>query len=78
VGFSVLPGRQQPNPHIFFGPALYGDASTLLPILAYFAGVLTILSPTTLPALPFVLARSDRPLVRNGLPMLADKVKSCI
>jgi len=43
----------------------------LLPILAYFGGALTILSPCILPVLPFVFARSDRPFLRNGLPMLA-------
>ena len=40
-------------------------------LLAYLGGVLTILSPCILPILPFVFARSDRPFVRNGLPMLA-------
>ncbi|WP_233843190.1 cytochrome c biogenesis protein DipZ [Dyella sp. 2HG41-7] len=39
-------------------------------ILAYFGGVLTILSPCILPVLPFVFARADRPFTRNGLPML--------
>ena len=39
-------------------------------ILAFFGGVLTILSPCILPVLPFVFARSDRPFLRNGLPML--------
>jgi cytochrome c biogenesis protein CcdA/thiol-disulfide isomerase/thioredoxin len=38
--------------------------------LAYFGGVLTILSPCILPVLPFVFARSDRPFMRNGFPML--------
>ena len=42
----------------------------LVLILAYLGGVLTILSPCTLPVLPFVFARSDRPFARNGLPML--------
>ncbi|RDS82287.1 cytochrome c biogenesis protein DipZ [Dyella monticola] len=42
----------------------------LLLILAYFGGVLTILSPCILPVLPFVFARADRPFTRNGLPML--------
>lgn len=40
-------------------------------LLAYFGGVLTILSPCILPVLPFVFARADRPFARNGLPMLA-------
>src|SRR5713101_3218421 len=38
--------------------------------LAYLGGVLTIVSPCILPVLPFVLARADRPFIRNGLPML--------
>ncbi len=39
-------------------------------ILAYLGGVLTILSPCILPVLPFVFARSDKPFLRNGLPLL--------
>ena len=39
-------------------------------LLAYAAGVLTIVSPCILPVLPFVFARADRPFLRNGLPML--------
>ena len=39
-------------------------------ILAFAAGVLTIVSPCIFPVLPFVLARADRPFLRNGLPML--------
>jgi cytochrome c biogenesis protein CcdA len=42
---------------------------TLL-VLAYLGGVLTIASPCILPVLPFVFARSDRPFVKSGLPML--------
>jgi len=42
----------------------------LLFLLAYLGGVLTIVSPCILPVLPFVFARSDRPFVRSGLPML--------
>ena len=42
----------------------------LLLILAFFGGVVTILSPCILPVLPFVFARADRPFARNGLPML--------
>ena len=38
--------------------------------LAYIGGVLTIISPCILPVLPFVFARSDRPFVSSGLPML--------
>src|SRR6516164_5291857 len=40
-------------------------------VLAYFGGVLTIISPCILPVLPFVFARSDKSLVTSGLPMLA-------
>jgi cytochrome c biogenesis protein CcdA len=39
--------------------------------LAYLGGVLTIISPCILPVLRFVFARSDRPFVSSGLPMLA-------
>jgi cytochrome c biogenesis protein CcdA/thiol-disulfide isomerase/thioredoxin len=39
-------------------------------VLAYLAGVLTIVSPCILPVVPFVLARVDQPFRRNGLPML--------
>ncbi|KAA0070842.1 cytochrome c biogenesis protein DipZ [Rhodanobacter sp. T12-5] len=42
----------------------------LVLILAYLGGVLTILSPCILPVLPFVFARSDKPFMRNGFPML--------
>lgn len=42
----------------------------LLIVLAYFGGILTILSPCILPVLPFVFARADRPFVRSTLPML--------
>ncbi len=42
---------------------------TLL-LLAYLGGMLTIISPCILPVLPFVFARSDRPFVNGGLPML--------
>ena len=40
-------------------------------LLSYLGGVLTILSPCILPVLPFVLARSDQPFMRSGLPLLA-------
>ena len=43
----------------------------ILFLLAYFGGALTIVSPCILPVLPFVFARSERPFVRSGLPMLA-------
>jgi cytochrome c biogenesis protein CcdA/thiol-disulfide isomerase/thioredoxin len=39
-------------------------------VLAYLGGVLTIVSPCILPVIPLVLARADRPFLRNGLPML--------
>jgi cytochrome c biogenesis protein CcdA/thiol-disulfide isomerase/thioredoxin len=42
----------------------------ILFVLAYLGGVLTIVSPCILPVIPFVLARADRPFMRNGLPML--------
>ena len=40
-------------------------------LLAYAAGVLTILSPCILPVVPFVLAGAGKPLRRGALPMLA-------
>ncbi len=43
----------------------------LLLFLAYFGGVLTIVSPCILPVLPFVFARSDQPFRKSGLPLLA-------
>src|SRR5262245_47941824 len=42
----------------------------LLFVLAYLGGVLTIVSPCILPVLPFVFARTDRPFLKSGLPML--------
>ena len=42
---------------------------TLL-ILAFLAGVLTILSPCILPVLPFVFAGAGRRFTRTGLPLL--------
>ncbi len=42
--------------------------------LAYFGGVLTIVSPCILPILPFVFARSDQPFRKSGLPLLAGMV----
>jgi cytochrome c biogenesis protein CcdA/thiol-disulfide isomerase/thioredoxin len=45
-----------------------------LVLLAYFGGVLTILSPCILPVLPFVFARSDQPFRKSGLPLLAGMV----
>lgn len=43
----------------------------LLALVAYLAGVLTILSPCILPVLPFVFARAGRPFRTSTLPMLA-------
>ncbi len=43
----------------------------ILFVLAYFGGLLTIVSPCILPVLPFVFARADRPFIRSGLPLLA-------
>src|SRR6476620_1396956 len=43
----------------------------LLILLAYFGGILTILSPCILPVLPFVFARADRSFMRSTLPLLA-------
>ncbi len=43
----------------------------ILFVLAYFGGVLTIVSPCILPVLPFVFARADRPFLSSGLPLLA-------
>ena len=42
----------------------------LLLLVAYLAGVLTILSPCILPVLPFIFARADRPFLTSGLPLL--------
>lgn len=42
----------------------------LLILLAYFGGVLTILSACNLPILPFVFGRADQSFRRNGLPIL--------
>src|SRR5271154_2470704 len=39
-------------------------------LLAYIGGVLTILSPSRRPVLPFVFARADQPFLRRGLPLL--------
>src|SRR5262245_30504721 len=38
--------------------------------LAFFGGVLTILSPCILPVLPFVFTRTGVPFRRGGLPLL--------
>jgi cytochrome c biogenesis protein CcdA/thiol-disulfide isomerase/thioredoxin len=42
----------------------------ILYILSYLGGALTIVSPCILPVLPFVFARTGRPFLTNGLPML--------
>src|SRR4051794_24539062 len=47
------------------------DPNLLIILLAYFGGILTILSPCILPVLPFVFARADRSFVRSTLPLLA-------
>jgi cytochrome c biogenesis protein CcdA/thiol-disulfide isomerase/thioredoxin len=39
-------------------------------VLAYFGGILTILSPCILPILPFTFARADQPFRKSGLPLL--------
>ncbi|PXW16379.1 cytochrome c biogenesis protein DipZ [Paraburkholderia caballeronis] len=39
-------------------------------LIAWLGGVLTIVSPCILPVLPFVFARTERPFVRSGLPLL--------
>ncbi|WP_421362346.1 cytochrome c biogenesis protein DipZ [Agrobacterium rosae] len=39
-------------------------------LLAYFGGVLTIVSPCILPVLPFVFARAGKPFLHSTLPML--------
>jgi cytochrome c biogenesis protein CcdA/thiol-disulfide isomerase/thioredoxin len=41
-----------------------------LVVLVFLGGVLTILSPCILPVLPFVFARSERPFLTSGLPLL--------
>ena len=43
---------------------------TLLLLLSYVGGILTILSPCVLPVLPFVFARAGRPFATSVLPML--------
>ena len=47
-----------------------------LAIAAFFAGMLTVLSPCILPVLPFVFARHDRPFTQGNLPLLAGMVAS--
>src|SRR5215472_10846418 len=42
----------------------------ILFVLAYLAGILTIVSPCVLPVLPFVFARAGQPFVRSALPLL--------
>ena len=43
----------------------------LIALLAYFGGMLTIVSPCILPVLPFVFANAGRSFKRGALPMLA-------
>lgn len=42
----------------------------LLYLLAFFGGVLTIVSPCILPVLPLVFARANEPFRKSGLPLL--------
>jgi cytochrome c biogenesis protein CcdA/thiol-disulfide isomerase/thioredoxin len=42
----------------------------LIALLAFFGGMLTIVSPCILPVLPFVFARADRSFTRGALPLL--------
>ena len=42
----------------------------LIALLAFFGGMLTIVSPCILPVLPFVFARADRGFTRGALPLL--------
>ena len=42
----------------------------ILFVIAYLAGVLTILSPCILPVLPFVFSRAGQPFAKSVLPML--------
>ena len=39
-------------------------------VLAYLAGILTIVSPCILPVLPFVFARAGQPFLQSALPLL--------
>ena len=39
-------------------------------LLAFWGGVLTLLSPCILPVLPFIFVRSDRSFIRDTLPLL--------
>ena len=43
----------------------------LIVLLAFFGGMLTVVSPCILPVLPFVFARADRGFARGALPLLA-------
>lgn len=42
----------------------------MIALIAFLGGALTILSPCTLPVLPFVFARTGAPFVRSTLPLL--------
>ncbi|HEY3596265.1 MAG TPA: cytochrome c biogenesis protein DipZ [Paraburkholderia sp.] len=42
----------------------------ILFLIAWLGGVLTIVSPCILPVLPFVFARTGRPFLQSGLPLL--------
>src|SRR5580704_5970452 len=39
-------------------------------LVAFLGGILTIVSPSILPVLPFVFSRADRPFRSSGLPLL--------
>ena len=43
---------------------------TILVLLVFLGGALTILSPCILPVLPFVFARSEQKFLSSGVPML--------
>src|SRR4029453_17709868 len=42
----------------------------MLYIVAFFGGILTVVSPCILPVLPFVFTRTGLPFRRSGLPLL--------
>lgn len=38
-------------------------------VVAYLGGVLTMVSPSILPVVPFAFVRADRSFIRSGVPM---------
>ena len=60
--------RRIANASLAFNPPY--RTTMLIILLAYFGGILTILSPCILPVLPFVFARAGRSFARSTLPML--------